>query len=278
MKLSKQYDVVAHDEGAWSVAWVPHTSSLLTGSVDETVKRWDVGDAGASEVYKAEGQMLGVISVACHGTGQFAASSSLDSLIRVWDVNDHNSSISVIEMAPTETWAIAFGPSESAVDLAVAGGTRNTVVLWRIAEGTTENVAELAAPVVSRRGGAEERRGREGRPSVRCGVGTGGTSGPEWCALLHVNAAHGNLKCMAAPRYMLCTVTASAAARYVAGATPNLHTTRRWLAVLDCADRPASRLPRPSLLYHRPQTRPPARSHRARPPLTARRTSASSLC
>ena len=146
MKLTKQHDVLAHDEGVWSVAWVPGTSSVLTGSVDETVKRWDVGEAGVSEVYKHEGQMLGVISLACHG--QHAASSSLDSLIRVWDVNEPSSCISVIEMAPTETWAIAFGPSEGVVDLAVAGGTRKTVVLWRIAEGTTENVGELTATSV----------------------------------------------------------------------------------------------------------------------------------
>ncbi|KAG2446943.1 hypothetical protein HYH02_008098 [Chlamydomonas schloesseri] len=145
-RLTKQYDTVAHDEGVWTVSWIPGTQSLFTGSVDESVKRWDVTDHGLSEVYKVEGQGLGVISVAAHGSGQFAASSALDSLIRVWDVNDHLNNISVIEMAPTETWTVAFGPQMEYIDLAVSGGTRNTVVLWRIGEGQTENVGELAAP------------------------------------------------------------------------------------------------------------------------------------
>ncbi|KAG2498644.1 hypothetical protein HYH03_003390 [Edaphochlamys debaryana] len=157
MKLTKQYDTVAHDEGVWSVAWIPNTNSLLTGSVDESVKRWDVTDTGLSEVYKQDGHGLGVISVAAHGTGQFAASSSLDSLIRVWDVNDHANNVSVIEMAPTETWAVAFGPNPDIIDLAVSGGTRNTVVLWRIGEGRTENVGELAAPTAAAESKAHKR-------------------------------------------------------------------------------------------------------------------------
>lgn len=147
MKLTKQHDVAAHDEGVWSVSWVPGTQSLLTGSVDETVKRWDVTDQGLVEVYKHDGHGLGVISVDCHSSSQYAASSALDSMIRVWDVNDQNQ-VSIIEMAPTETWTVAFGPQPDIIDMAVAGGTRNTVVLWRIGEGRTENVGELAAPVV----------------------------------------------------------------------------------------------------------------------------------
>eukprot|EP00198_Chlamydomonas_reinhardtii_P010161 XP_001699498.1 predicted protein [Chlamydomonas reinhardtii] len=128
-RLTKQYDTIAHDEGVWTVSWIPGTQSLFTGSVDESVKRWDVTDHGLTEAYKVEGQGLGVISVAAHGSGQFAASSALDSLIRVWDVNDHLNNISVIEMAPTETWTVAFGPQMEYIDLAVSGGTRNTVAI-----------------------------------------------------------------------------------------------------------------------------------------------------
>ncbi|EFJ46274.1 hypothetical protein VOLCADRAFT_62857 [Volvox carteri f. nagariensis] len=148
MKLTKQNDVVAHDEGVWSVAWIPGTNSLLTGSADESVKRWEVTDHGITETYKQDGNGLGVISVAAHGSGQFAASSALDSLIRAWDVNEQTT-ISVIEMAPTETWTVAFGPQTDVIDLAVSGGTRNTVVLWRIGEGKTENAHKREQFVLS---------------------------------------------------------------------------------------------------------------------------------
>jgi WD40 repeat protein len=31
----------AHDEGVWSAVWVPNSSRMLTGSLDETVKSWE---------------------------------------------------------------------------------------------------------------------------------------------------------------------------------------------------------------------------------------------
>ncbi|KXZ50523.1 hypothetical protein GPECTOR_16g698 [Gonium pectorale] len=157
MKLTKQHDAVAHEDGIWSVAWIPETQSLLTGSADESVKRWDVTDQGLSEAYKQEGHGLGVVSVAAHGSGHFAVSSALDSLIRVWDVNEHTNNLSVIEMAPTETWTVAFGPAMEYIDLAVSGGTRNTVVLWRIGDGKTENVGELSAPTAAAESKAHKR-------------------------------------------------------------------------------------------------------------------------
>jgi hypothetical protein len=65
MKLSKLSDVEAHGEAVWSCTWIPPAGAgpsgagaILTGSVDETVKRWDLNEAGAlTESYKQEGQV-----------------------------------------------------------------------------------------------------------------------------------------------------------------------------------------------------------------------------
>lgn len=79
----------AHEDALWCVAWQPDSRSLITGSVDETVKVWTLGEPGSTTVESAHtytGHTLGVISVAIDATGKFAASSALDSFIRVWNL------------------------------------------------------------------------------------------------------------------------------------------------------------------------------------------------
>ena len=85
--LHKQED--AHEDALWCVAWRPGGKSFITGSVDETVKVWSLGESDdtlldSSHTYT--GHTLGVISVAVDASGTFAASSALDSFIRVWNL------------------------------------------------------------------------------------------------------------------------------------------------------------------------------------------------
>ena len=111
VRATTLYKVAAHDEGVWSLAWAPDAAGqgsnnphrLLTGSVDETVRCWDVppegagGEGGAlaaaagatvSLAHTFAGQTLGVVSVAVDPTGEFAAASALDSTVRVWSLRD----------------------------------------------------------------------------------------------------------------------------------------------------------------------------------------------
>ena len=137
----------AHEEGVWSSAWVPGRNLLLTGSVDESVKVWEDASDQIKMVHTYQGHVLGVVSVVVSSSGEFAASSSLDSMIRVWSLADHSTK-ALIETAPTETWAISFGPQTDALYLATAAGSRGAVVLWRIGDEDTSMAAELPLPQV----------------------------------------------------------------------------------------------------------------------------------
>ena len=101
----------AHEDSVWAATWVPATedrpSLLLTGSLDETVKlrRADELDL----VRTNTGHSLGVAAVAAHPSGIIAASSSLDSFVRVFDV-DTNATIAVLEAPPSEVWGMQFEP------------------------------------------------------------------------------------------------------------------------------------------------------------------------
>ncbi|KAI8469307.1 MAG: WD40 repeat-like protein [Monoraphidium minutum] len=139
----------AHAEGIWCATWIPGTSQLLTGSVDEYVKLWDLSgaEAPAGPLHSFTGHSLGAVALATDATGTLAACSALDSLVRVWEPASGDTRFS-IEAAPTETWGVAFGPvTDEAARLAVAGGSREIVALHRGGSADErEPEAKLALP------------------------------------------------------------------------------------------------------------------------------------
>ncbi|CAI9759070.1 unnamed protein product [Fraxinus pennsylvanica] len=123
----------AHDDSVWTAAWVPATDVspplLLTGSLDETVRLWD--PEGPQKLQTNTGHCLGVVSVASHPSGRIAASASIDSFIRVFDVATNNT-IATLEAPPSEVWQLQFNPQGTA--LAAAGGGSASVKLWDTAQ------------------------------------------------------------------------------------------------------------------------------------------------
>jgi WD repeat-containing protein 61 len=187
MRLTRTLKVDdAHEDAVWCCVWAPSkgegggessSTELVTGSVDETVKVWSIdrsGGAGAASASGATaaataaeggedpssssssaeplrslpGHTLGAISVAVDAGGTFAASSSLDSFVRIWHLEDSVTK-AVIETPPGETWQIAFPPPSEAINggpqlIATAGGASNKVVVW--SADSAEKVAEMALP------------------------------------------------------------------------------------------------------------------------------------
>ncbi|XP_021276505.1 WD repeat-containing protein VIP3 [Herrania umbratica] len=133
----------AHDESVWAATWVPATDTrpalLLTGSLDETVKLWRPDELEL--VRTNTGHCLGVVSVAAHPSGVIAASASLDSLVRVFDV-DTNATIATLEAPPSEVWQMQFDPKGTT--LAVAGGGSASIKLWDTA--TWRLISTLSIP------------------------------------------------------------------------------------------------------------------------------------
>lgn len=156
----------AHEDSIWSLCWVNvgGEPQLLTGGVDETVKSWRVDPTGeglaAVEEYTGEAvSVLGVVSVVASDTG-LAATCSLDSTIRVWDLAT-NTHIKALESAPAEAWTLAFAPGDAGARLlACAGGATASVALFNIqAQPGSEREATFALPV--------EVRGARSRPHRR---------------------------------------------------------------------------------------------------------------
>ncbi|XP_015059392.1 WD repeat-containing protein VIP3-like [Solanum pennellii] len=149
MKLASLDSVTnAHDDSIWSAAWVRSTEEypalLLTGGLDETVRLWDPSNFTCVQTFT--GHCLGVVSVATHPTRRIAASASIDSFIRVFEV-DTNNTIATLEAPPSEVWQLQFSPSGS--NLAAAGGGSSSVKVWdtnRWELVTTMSIPRQGAP------------------------------------------------------------------------------------------------------------------------------------
>lgn len=132
----------AHGESIWAVTWAPATASrpakLISGSLDESVKIWS-GDELEEEATNT-GHSLGVVAVAAHPTTPIAASTSLDSFVRVFDV-DNNNTVSTLESPPSEAWNMRFHPKGDM--LAVAGGGSASVKLWDTTSWRTDVSLEV---------------------------------------------------------------------------------------------------------------------------------------
>lgn len=131
----------AHDDAVWSCAWAT-PDLLITGSVDESVKLWGETEDRLESKHTYTGHTLGVVSVAVEATGTYAASSALDSFIRVWSLKD-SSTKAIIETQPSETWQITFAPPGDQLQIAAAGGNTNMVKIW--SADSAETAAEVAA-------------------------------------------------------------------------------------------------------------------------------------
>lgn len=133
----------AHHDSIWAATWAPATADrgalLITGSVDETVKLWKGDELELERTNTGHG--LGVVAVAAHPSGTLAASTSLDSFIRVFDV-DSNATVATLETSPSEAWLMQFDPKGEF--LAVAGGGSGSIKLWNTSTWKLET--SLAVP------------------------------------------------------------------------------------------------------------------------------------
>lgn len=150
--LGKAEGDETHQDSVWTCTWSAKDNLLVTGSVDESVNVYREGDHQVKRHHNYSGHTLGVISVAVDPSGEFAASSALDSFIRVWNLESHATK-AIIETPPSETWQICFNPTANDLQIAAAGGSSNSVFVYNCDETAPEQdrqkpVTTLSLPAV----------------------------------------------------------------------------------------------------------------------------------
>ena len=120
----------AHDDGIWSVAWSAN-GQIVTGSCDEVVQTYMVHGQQIEKKHELRGHHLGVTSVSVSAEGNLAASSALDSHIRLWDL-EKGEEVRTIDAGPVEAWTVAVSPDGATVASGSQGGNVN---LWSAGSG-----------------------------------------------------------------------------------------------------------------------------------------------
>ena len=118
-----------HEDGVWSCAWSSN-GQIVTGSCDEMVQTYMVHGQTIDKKHALRGHQLGVTSVSVSETG-LAASSALDSHIRLWDL-ESGTERGVIDAGPVEAWTVSLSADGRTVASGSQGGNVN---LWSVEGG-----------------------------------------------------------------------------------------------------------------------------------------------
>lgn len=152
----------AHEDSIWACAWgsmkkkrdpLPNNEDsrdsmrsnedetpeyIVTGSVDDTVKVWQVKNSSLKLKHKLSGHSLGVVSVAVNSDGTRCASSSLDSSLRLWDL-ESGEKISSIDVGPVDIWTVVFSPDDKFI---VSGSHAGKIHLYGTESGKQEQTLD----------------------------------------------------------------------------------------------------------------------------------------
>jgi WD40 repeat protein len=118
-----------HTNGVWSVAFSPDGTLLASGSVDRTVKVWDVRTGAI--VRNLEGHSNWVRCVAFSPDGTLLASASYDSSVKLWDART-GELVLTLEGHTSGVWSVDFSPDGT---LVASGSYDKTVKLWDACTG-----------------------------------------------------------------------------------------------------------------------------------------------
>lgn len=111
---------------------------LVTGSVDDAVKVWEQKDNSLQLKHRLAGHSLGVVSVAVSCDGKKCASSSLDSSLKLWDLETAEK-ISNIEVGPVDIWTVVFSPDDKFI---VSGSHSGKIHLYGTESGKQEQTLD----------------------------------------------------------------------------------------------------------------------------------------
>lgn len=148
---------LAHEESIWCVAWgrIKEEKSetddearpknkgdssdfIVTGSLDDTVKIWNVKDKSLSLQQQLSGHSLGVVSVAVSNDGRTIASSSLDSGLCIWKT-ETGQMLNQAALGPVDLWTVAFSPDDKYV---ISGSHDGKISLYNVETAKPEQVLD----------------------------------------------------------------------------------------------------------------------------------------
>ena len=142
-------NVAGHTDQVTTLTFKPNSYLLASGSWDDTIRIWDVGDRdNLRHVRTLRGHTDGVLSLAFHPNGQTLASASDDGTVRLWNPNN-GINFAVLRGHTDGVTCVAWSPDGR---ILASGSKDTTIRLWdpdthgtrRVLRGHTDGVRSLA--------------------------------------------------------------------------------------------------------------------------------------
>ena len=118
-----------HSDVVWSVSFSPDGKTLASGSVDNTIKLWNV--TTGKELRTLKGHTNLVRSVSFSPDGKTLASSSRDNTIKLWDITT-GKEIRTLKGHSSSVGSVSFSPDGKTL---ASGSLDNTIKLWNVTTG-----------------------------------------------------------------------------------------------------------------------------------------------
>ena len=118
--------VSGHTGSVYSLAFKPNSYLLASGSADDTVRIWDVGNSNRRHVRTLRGHTDRVWSVAWSPDGRTLASASHDGTVRLWNP-DNGINFAVLRGHTNAVYCVAWHPDGR---ILASGSPDETVRLW----------------------------------------------------------------------------------------------------------------------------------------------------
>jgi WD40 repeat protein len=128
-RVSERNRLEGHNDSVNSVSFSPNGKTLATGSVDKTIKLWNL-ETG-EEIRTIQGHNDSVHSVSFSPNGKILATGSRDGTIKLWDVETGKE---ICTLKGYKGWvkSVSFSPNGKTL---ATGGDYTTIKLWDVETG-----------------------------------------------------------------------------------------------------------------------------------------------
>jgi len=122
-----------HDDQIMALVFSPDGRLLATGSLDQTVRLWDVAQARLVRTFQSH---AGIFGMSFGPDGRLLAAGGFDKIVRVWDVST-GKLFRTFEGHQGAIWGVSFSPDGA---LLASGSIDKTIRLWSIATSAPPRV------------------------------------------------------------------------------------------------------------------------------------------
>jgi WD40 repeat protein len=144
----EEYSLIGHTDVVIIVAFSPNGRHLASGSIDKTIKMWNLVEK--KNEYSLIGHKDTVRSIAFSPDGNYLASSSIDKTVRIWNLQKRLEEYSFIDHKD-EVSSVSFSPDGKYL---ASGSLDKTIRIWNLTERSeeyllTDNTSQVLCVVFS---------------------------------------------------------------------------------------------------------------------------------